>query len=191
MRIQSSHSAKDRGLDAYFSPPEAVVSLANIEAGQIPRKLWEPAAGNGAIVTVLEKFGYYVVATDVADYGFKPCRAGLDYLKEKPHPTAQGIITNPPYNLATEFAIKAIEEVSYVALLLRTNFLESVHRFEFFKRFPPSRIWISSRRLPMMHRHGWTGPTAPSNTCFAWFIWDNSTHDKPLVKWFDWKDYKA
>jgi hypothetical protein len=33
-------------------------------------------------------------------------------------------------------------------------------------------MWVSSRRLPMMHRFGWDGPRATSNTCYAWFIWD-------------------
>jgi hypothetical protein len=36
----------------------------------------------------------------------------------------QGIITNPPFRLAGRFAPKAVGEVGYVALLLRTNFDE-------------------------------------------------------------------
>jgi len=34
-------------------------------------------------------------------------------------------VTNPPYKLAVRFARKALNEVPYLALLLRTNFLES------------------------------------------------------------------
>jgi hypothetical protein len=40
----------------------------------------------------------------------------------------------------------------------------------------------------MMHRHGWQGPRAPSNTCFAWFVWDDSARQKRVIDWFDWKD---
>jgi len=56
--------------------------------------------------------------------------------------------------------------------MLRTNFVESVSRLPFFRCSPPTRMWVSSRRLPMMHRFGWDGPRATSNTCYAWFIWD-------------------
>ena len=39
--------------------------------------------------------------------------------------------------------------------MLRTNFVESVSRLPFFRCSPPTRMWVSSRRLPMMHRFGW------------------------------------
>ena len=86
-----------------------------------------------------------------------------------------------------KFAEKALHETFYLALLLRTNFLESTARLEFFRKHQPARIWISSRRLPMMHRHGWQGRRAPSNTCFAWFVWDKRSEQKRVVDWFDWK----
>ena len=188
MRIQSSHHHEVRGLDAYFSPPEAVRSLLRIEADHLPHKIWEPAAGDGAIVRPMRQAGYEVFASDVADYGLDGCEVGVDYLKAKRRGKAEGIVTNPPYKLAMRFAEKAIGEVPYLALLLRTNFLESTSRMPFFQRHQPARLWISSRRLPMMHRHGWTGPRAPSNTCFAWFIWDSRSTEKCRFSWFDWRD---
>ena len=68
MRIQSSHHHAERGLDAYFSPPEATAALLAIEHGRLPRHLWEPAAGNGAIVRPLRAAGFDVVASDLVDY---------------------------------------------------------------------------------------------------------------------------
>ena len=186
MRLQSSHSHADRGLDAYFSPPEAVTSLLHIEADGLPRRIWEPAAGDGAIVKPMREAGYEVAASDIADYGLEDCEAGIDYLSAALPDGVEGIVTNPPFKLAVKFAEKALNEVPYLALLLRTNFLESTSRLQFFRNHPPSRIWITSRRLPMMHRHGWEGPRAPSNTCFAWFIWDERPQ-KRVVDWFDWK----
>jgi hypothetical protein len=188
MRIQSSHDHSSRGLDAYFTPPEAVASLLHIERGHLPRFLWEPAAGDGAIVRPLREAGYQVTASDIADYGLDDCRTGVNYLTAKALPDVGGIVTNPPYKLAVRFAQKAMREVPYLALLLRTNFLESTNRLPFFREHEPARIWIASRRLPMMHRHGWTGPRAPSNTCFAWFIWDKAAAHKRIVDWFDWKE---
>ena len=70
MRIQSSHHHADRGHDAYFSPPEAVYSLLHIEASHLPRCIWEPAAGDGAIVLPFRAAGYGVVASDIVDYGW-------------------------------------------------------------------------------------------------------------------------
>ena len=186
MRIQSSHQHIDRGLDADFSPPEATASLLHIEAKYLPKCIWEPAAGDGAIVRPLRDAGLTVIASDIVDYGLEGCTI-VDYLKAKPILDVKGIITNPPYKLAMQFAQKALREASYLALLLRTNFLESTARLPFFQSHEPARIWISSRRLPMMHRHGWQGRRAPSNTCFAWFVWDERSSQKRVIDWFDWK----
>jgi len=188
MRAQSSHSHSSRGLDAYFSPPEAVWSLLRVEDKYIPSSIWEPAAGDGAIVLPMRQAKYKVFASDIADYGLVGCNSGVDYLNAGLPGKVGGIVTNPPYRLAMKFAEKAINEVPYVALLLRTNFLESTGRMSFFKKNRPARIWISSRRLPMMHRLGWTGPRTSSNICFAWFVWDKRSRKKCHLDWFDWKD---
>src|SRR5262249_49008947 len=140
--------------DAYFSPPEAAVSLLHIEDKYLPEYIWEPAAGDGAIVRPFQAAGFTVIASDIVDYGLAGCTI-IDCLKAEPIHEIQGVVTNPPYKLAVQFAEKALREVPYLALLLRTNFLESTARLPFFHRCQPARIWISSRRLPMMHRHGW------------------------------------
>lgn len=188
MRINSTHSDSDRGLDAYFTPREAIVSLIKIESDYLPKLLWEPACGNGAIVTPLRDAGYTVRASDIVQYDNFDCLIG-NYFSMRVYPTTGGIVTNPPFKLATDFAKKALSEVPYLALLLRTNFLESQDRLPFFRQHPPARIWISSRRLPMMHRHNWTGPEAPSNICYAWFIWDDNAKQKRILDWFDWGDF--
>ena len=188
MRIQSSHHHADRGVDAYFTPPEAVWSLLHIEAQHLPDVIWEPAAGDGAIVGPFRKAGFKVLASDLVDYGLSGCTSGLDYLTAPPMPEAKGVVTNPPFILAVKFVEKALKETGYVALLLRTNFLESTARMAFFRKHPPARIWISSRRLPMMHRYGWQGRRAPSNTCYAWFVWDEKSEQKRIIDWFNWKE---
>lgn len=187
MRLQSSHSYIERGYDPYFSPPEAVVSLIHIENKYLPYRIYEPAAGDGAIVKPFQAAGYTVTASDLVDYGLENCQSGVDYLKADLPSGVEGIVSNPPYKLAVKFAEKALREVPYLALLLRTNFLESTSRLPFFRANPPARIWISSRRLPMMHRQNWEGPRSTSNTAFAWFVWDANAEHKCIVNWFDWK----
>jgi len=186
LRLQSTHSAEDRGLDAYFTPPVAVHALLSLERQHLPRCIWEPAAGVGAIVHVLRGAGYTVTASDIADYGLEGCEL-IDYLAAEPPPGIEAIVTNPPFAKAEEFLRKALPEVPYVALLLRTNFLESAERFPLFAEHPFARMWQASLRLPMMHRQDWTGPRAPSNTAHAWFVWDRSANQKNIVGHFNWK----
>jgi len=184
-RINATHSLADRGLDPYWTSPHAIHALIRIEHQHIPKTIWEPAAGGGVIVAALQGFGYRVVAGDVHDYGLLPGCEIEDYLTATVPIGVAGIITNPPFRLALEFARKAISEVPYVALLLRTNFLESKKRMPFFQQHPPTRIWIASRRLPMMHRLDWTGKKSSSNHCYSWFVWERGAEPEP-VHWFDW-----
>lgn len=193
MRMQSTHSMETRGLDAYFSPFEAVWPLIDLEAEFIPKSIWEPCAGNGRIVRPFLQSGYDVLASDLAGYHVRDLdiQIGVDYLLAKKPKHVRGIVTNPPYKLAAEFIAKAIQEVPYSAWLLRLNFLEAERRMGFFKENPPARVLIPSQRLPMMHRLDYDGPKATSNTCHAWFIWDEDTpeNQKRKFDWFDWRDH--
>jgi hypothetical protein len=101
------------------------------------------------------------------------------------------IQNNRRHKRALQFAQKALGEVSYVAFLVRSNFdIEGVKRMAFRARHPPTRIWRSARRLPMMHRYGWTGNRAPSNTPYCWLVWD---HESPreFPQDFDWRELLA
>jgi hypothetical protein len=118
MRLQSSHPQDARGLDAYFTPVEAVHALLDIEP-LIPKRVLEPAAGNGSIVRPLRAAGFDVVAQDICNYGLPGCTIA-DYLTTPtPLGAFEAVITNPPFKLAEQFARKAIREVPYTALLLR------------------------------------------------------------------------
>jgi hypothetical protein len=182
VKINSTHSAEDRGDDAYFSPPEATQALIRLEKVYMPQKIWEPACGAGGIALPLRDAGFTVMVSDIKNYGL-PGTHIIDYLAWSGK--AHAIVTNPPYKLAIKFIEKAVTEAPYVAMLLRLNFLESMSRKPFFEANSPARILISSRRLPMMHRLGWEGPKAPSNCCYAWFIWEEGDHSAK-ISWFDY-----
>lgn len=192
MRMQSTKSKAVRGLDAYFSPYEALWPLIDLEPN-MPQRIWEPAAGNGVVVRALRQEGFKVIASDIADYHtrYLGIQTGINYLEAVMPEGVKGIVTNPPYGLARDFIEKADKEVGYHAWLLRTNFLESERRFHMFKSNPPARILISSARLPMMHRLGYDGPKNNSNTCFSWFIWDDTVpmKDRGKTDWFYWPDH--
>jgi hypothetical protein len=185
LRINSTHNHADRGLDAYWTPPEAVTALLAIE--QVPKFVLDPACGSGAILDVLRAAGHVVRGSDIADWGW-PGTVVRDYLAGPAVMSEAAVVTNPPYRLAQEFVLRALGSgVRFAAFLLRLNFLESMRRKAFFETHPPTRVWVSSRRLPMMHRYDWQGPKAPSNHAFAWFIWDAAAREKNRLGFFDWR----
>jgi hypothetical protein len=171
-----------------MSPVEAVHALVHVEGDRLPSVLWEYGAGTGNIVTALRQSGRTCYASDIFDYGF-PGTKIEDYTDAVPEWDVEGIVTNPPFNRALEFLQKSISEVPYVAYLLRTNWLESTRRLPFFKEHPPARVWVFSRRLPMLHRYGWAGKRAASNICFAWFCFDRRSDVKRQLGWVDWKTW--
>lgn len=188
LRLQSSHSREDRGLDPYFTCPEAIESLIRLESHRMPRCIWEPCAGGGGIVLPLRNTGRVVVASDIKDYGLLPDVAVRDYLTATVPPGVEGIVTNPPYRLALAFLAKALAEVPYVALLVRTNFLmEGKGRAKLLKEHPPTKEWRSEARFPMMHRLGWAGKKASSNTAYAWAVWQRGAL-RELPESFDWQE---
>lgn len=183
-----THSHADRGDDFYATPREATEALLAVERKWLPSgTIWEPACGDGAIAKVLMDAGHTVYSTDLIERGWS--EGEINFLTTGINPRASGIITNPPFKLAREFVDRALTRAPYVAMLLRLAFLEGAARKPWFESAPLARVHVASRRLPMMHRHGWTGPKAGSAVCHAWFVWDKRHEGRPVVQWFDWKDY--
>lgn len=191
MRVQSAHSMKARGLDAYFTPAEATISLLYLERQYLPRSVWDPFAGDGAITTLMAQHGYEMWASDIRDYGLAGCLIA-DYRTVDLPDGVQAIVSNPPYAWALEFAERAISQVGYVAFLLRSNFLiEAGGRDRFFEEHPVTRVYHSSQRLPRMHRFGWTGKRTSSLTPYSWAVWDRRANQVELPRRFRWRDIWA
>jgi hypothetical protein len=88
----SGYNGKDR--DSYQTPAWVTDVLTPYLRAFGAEKIWEPAAGDGQMVTALRKRGFAVIGTDVRD--------GNDFFKcDRPSPY-DGIATNPPYGLAQE-----------------------------------------------------------------------------------------
>lgn len=92
-------------------------------------------------------------------------REGVDYLTTK-YNRVDCILTNPPFNLAQEFVEKAHEEAEVIIMLLRINFLESMRRFEFWGKYPPTNLVTLSKR-PSFTDNGKTDGAG-----YAFFVWD-------------------
>jgi hypothetical protein len=171
------HPYADRGLDLYETPACAVEALLRVEP--LPQCVWEPAAGRGAIVKILRDASHAVVASDVIDYGDLDFVADFLALTKAPAGT-QAVVTNPPYQIATEFVAHALKLAPHVAMLLRLAFLESARRAPILDTGTLARVHVFKRRLPMMHRDGWQGPRASSAICFGWFVWSHD-HTGPAI----------
>lgn len=156
--------------DFYASPPMAVEALLRVE--KFTGAIWEPACGDGAISTVLQDHGYDVVSTDLVERGYGQGR--IDFLMEQ-QALAPNIVTNPPYKNGTDFAEHSCRLAKgKVAFLMRLVWLEGARRKKLFEQTRLKRVWVFSKRIPRMHRAGYTGKTTSSSIAFAWFVWDNS-----------------
>jgi hypothetical protein len=181
------HALAERRDDLYETPEVAVRALLKVE--QLPARIWEPACGPGAIVRVLRDTGHEVFASDLVDYGCPSSSSGIDFLMEVRAPNNIGaIVTNPPFKLAGEFAVKGLELCPLVIMLLRLSFLESARRGPILDGGDLARVYPFSNRLPMMHRHGWSGPIATSQTAHAWFVFDRNHEGPTTLHRISWKD---
>jgi hypothetical protein len=174
-----------RGHDLYETPPEATRAVLEVE--RLPRRVWEPACGRGAIVRVLRAAGHQVVASDLVDYGDPTHFYRRDFLTERRAPDGvEAIITNPPYSLAEQFVGHALELCPRVVMLLRLGFLESERRRPILDNGMLARVYVFRNRLPMMHRDGWTGRRATSSIAFAWFVWDRAHRGRAEIERISW-----
>ncbi len=182
-----------KGLDFFPTPPWAARAGAELIKQIQPnaRTCWDPACGAGHMVHGLrDYFPGGVAASDIADHG-----AGLDGWDELDflHPAAERwcaawgrpdwIVTNPPFRDGAAFIRQAWKLAGRgVAMLLRTQFIESAERHALFTGDCPLGVFAPfSERVPMVA--GRWDPDASSATSYAWFICDKAmTFREPVVR---------
>lgn len=164
-------------LDFFPTPPWATRALLDCVIRDACGIAWEPAAGAGHMAEVLRERFEVVHASDVFDYGRGYAvgsfvGAGPD--RAAPPQRADWIVTNPPFNLALEFAERAIEDARRgVALLVRSTWAEGGARYaRLFRDRPPAIVAQFAERVPMVK--GRWDPKASTATGYAWFVWDRA-----------------
>jgi len=178
--VMSQRHEVIRSLDYFPTPPWATRALFE----EILKPNWlfphndvisetclEPACGGGHMVKVLKEYFTNIESCDIADYGQDRI---ADFLTADVSGSYDFIITNPPFNLAEEFVLKALPMARQcVAIFARTQFMESIGRYErLFKPNPPHLIAQFSERVPIIK--GRLSATASTATSYAWFIWRGS-----------------
>lgn len=195
-------SKEERGVELYQTPPQAMRTLLALESFAI--NVLEPSVGKGAILRPMEEAGYNVAISDLVDRGVATkdgeCQAVGDFLKQRSWSDDWDIVTNPPFGIANAYAAHALREFrpGKMALLLNFNFcagFDDPDRCFVMDENPPSRIYVFTRRLPMMHRDGWQGNEADSRMNCAWFVWERNVDGSygrgyPQIIRVDWEAFK-
>ena len=154
--------------DFYPTPPEPIRGLLRVEAPYLDHSLpiWEPAAGDGAMVHEMRKAGYHVYASDLIDRG---CDAQIQSFYDFNTAPSRQAITNPPFNECNtgDWIRHAFEvlDLDYMALLLPMGWPGAESRASLWAKHPPARVYL------MRWRIDFTGAGAPP-MLNAWFVWD-------------------
>ncbi len=174
-----------RAGEFYATPPEptrAVLAVEGVRLRQFPA-IWEPAAGNGAIVRELEAVGLPVIISDLVDRGCGAIVRDFYAFDEAP---AAAIVTNPPFDQCSckgakaRWIYHALERlrVAYMALLLPWGWPGAAGLADLWRRFPPARVYL------MRWRVDFTGQGA-SPALNAWFVWDCTHRGAPALLMLD------
>lgn len=173
-----------RADDFYPTPPEPSLALLAAEGARLrafPR-VWEPAAGDGAMVREMLACDLDVVASDLVDRG---CGAEVRDFYAYAAPPAPAIVTNPPFAECNSgrwitHALEALG-VEFMALLLPFNWPGAAARAGLWARWPPARVWL------MRWRIDFTGAGAPP-MLNAWFVWDRAAAGETRLLMLDRAD---
>lgn len=154
---------KRRHLDFYETGAAAVLALmSRVDLG---RDIFEPCAGNGAIVRELERH-FYTEDNDVDPK--RPTYWHLDATSSSVLDVTQTfdwIVTNPPFNQAFSILRNFRDAGHRCAFLLRLSFLEPTkERGPWLAANPPDGMIV----LP---RYSFTGDGKTDSVTCAWMIW--------------------
>lgn len=176
--ISATNRGSQRIVADFYATPENVIhkflNHYNLKTGNI----LEPSAGNGKFIKVLkererERFITAVELRNEEESTLKQYSNEVvitDFLTWKPNNTYKTIIGNPPYSLAMEFITHCFEisdKNTDIIMLLRTSFLESKKRYNFWQQHPVNGLYVLSQRP------SFTGKGTDA-TSYSFFVWNNS-----------------
>lgn len=147
--------------------------------------IWDPACGFGNIVKSARSSGLNSSGTDLikrSDY----CRFVLDFLSDWEMtlaPPFHNIVTNPPFNIAAEFASRAISySCEKTAIVFPTARLNAAH---WLRGTPLRRVWMMTPRPSMPPGHVITsgGKVTGGKMDYCWLVWESGYKGEAEIKW--------
>lgn len=175
----SEYERKERDL---YETPAWVTTALRVHMPRAVAKAWEPAAGTGKMSGVLASWCGGVVSSDIEPH---PLCYTQEFLSAELRDGCDAIITNPPYQLATEFcehALRLMEPTNgVVAMLLRTDFDHAKSRTHLFRDNP-----AFCKKVVLMRRIVWFveddgKPKASPSFNHAWYVWDFAHNGPPTI----------
>lgn len=174
--------------DFYPTPPEPTRAFLAAEIENIRRYggIWEPAAGDGAIVREMLALKLMVYASDLIDRG---CGAEIRDFYDYHEAPLKAIVTNPPFQECNSrdgkgrwiwHALDALG-VEYMALLMNWSWPGAGGLSDLWRRHPPARVYL------MRWKIDFTGQGAPP-MLNAWFVWDRKHEGETVLRMLDRAD---
>ena len=179
----SNHTDKEReSNDYYATDPIAIDKLLTVE--QLPKNVWECAAGECHLANRLRELGHNVFTTDIIQRGVDSIQ---DFLAATELPIKDCcILTNPPYKYAKEFVLKALDllpDGGRCYMFLKLTFLEGKSRYsEIFSLKPPIKVLVFSQRI-ICAMNGEFDKYPSSAIAYAWFVWEKGYTGDTIIKW--------
>jgi hypothetical protein len=143
----------------------------------------DPSCGGGNVVMALREAGIHCDGADVIDRGF-PGVAIQDFFQSS-YTGYRSIVSNPPFNVATRYALKALNETTeWLCLFLPTVSLEGERRYkQLIKDARPN--WILQFINRVSCPPGGTGIEAENGKkAYAWWVWNKHwPHRGTQIDW--------
>jgi hypothetical protein len=177
-------SGYDREARDFYATPDWVTE-ALLRHAQFRGRVWEPCCGAGAVTIAMQRHGYDVTSTDIADHGFGA--SGVDFLSCQTVPDGcRSIVTNPPYGDARSLkgqeksamamlrfvhhALRLTESVhGQLALLVRLQWIAGKRASALLSAGPFTAVVALTRRI---HWFNLGEETNISQHHHAWVVFD-------------------
>jgi hypothetical protein len=166
----------------YPTPPEPTRAIiaAEFEHLRCYDLIWEPACGDGAMTTELQRAGLNTFSSDIIQHG---AAEDIEDFYAFRSPPSKCVVTNPPFAECTKdpgwirhgMGVLGLE---YMALLMPLNFMGASTRGQLWIDHPPARIYV------MRWRIDWTGQGAPPMIC-AWYVYDIEHQGEIALRFLD------
>lgn len=177
----SNHSKENRQEEDYYATdPSTIDDLLKYES--FNNNIWENASGEDHLANRLRDKGYIVRSSDIVKR--TPNTEIIDFLNFTGLWEGD-IITNPPYKYADSWVYKSLESIttgSKVAMFLKLTFLEGQNRKKLFKKYPPKKVYVYSKRA-MCAKNGEFTKYKSNAVAYAWYVWEKGFIGNPEIFW--------
>ena len=172
----TNRGSKRQPKDFYPTPIPAIESFLDAFPLRGGLEVLEPGAGSGNIIKALQKYGDFEIdAVEIRPEEAENLqRLGVnviidDFLSMETIKKYDLIIGNPPFGQAIEFVKKSLDLLKpdgRLIFLLRTAFMESDRRFEFWQEDAHQLTGLYT----LHNRPSFTGHGTDA-TSYSWFVW--------------------